>query len=325
MDRFFILLFVFVIFYIIIYNFRDPINADLQTRQNETVAKPARPEHPPPLKRPEPIPVDPSVPKKLLDFLEKEQIPYLKFGKLLRLYGQVIYGIEIEWQGNIEVWQRLVKVLPNIGYYPAFAAVNKVVDIAENTIAIKSQISVSEDDPREMLYLDEPSPDEIIQKAMALDEARLQERVDSELKDREKMIVEGSYYGDVEIPDIDWDPNRPSLELQDQNLIAFYPTPHSWQVPAFWSYGAVDCVPDHEEVLVTLKGWEERYGARIIFFAFKYMELMVDKAPQTKEEALQLAYEQSEFCPDLYQMKFSTPEELAGCLLKAIRWEFWWD
>jgi len=325
MDGFLILFFAFVVFYIFIYHISKQTNADLQIRQNETVAKPAKPKPPLSPKRPEPIPEDPNIPTKLLDFLEKEQIPYLKFGKLLRLYGQVIYGIEIEWQGNIEAWQILVNVMPDIGYYPAFAAVNKVIDIAENAIAIRSRISVSDDDPREMLYLDDPSPDEIIQKAISLDKDRLQEKISSELMGREKKIAEGSYPGDVEIPENDRDPYAPSQELQDQNLIAFYPTPHSWQVPAFWSYGAIDCVPDHEEVLVTLKGWEERYGARIIFFAFKYMELMVDKAPQTKEEALRLAYEQSEFCPDLYQMQFSTPEELAGYMLEAIRWEFWWD
>ena len=298
----------------------------MQSGQNNSGAKPTKLTHPySPPKRPEPIPEDPNVPKTLLDFLEKEEIPYLKFGKLLRLYGQVIYGIEIEARGNIEAWQKLVKVLPEIGYYPAFAAVNKVIHIDENTFAIESQISVSSDEPQESLYLSDPSPDEIIQKAIEYDEDRFHETISSDLSNREKMIAEGDYYGDVEIPENNRDPDVPSIELQEQNLIAFYPTPYSWQVPAFWSYGAIDCVPDHEEVLVTLKRWEERYGARIIFFAFKYMELMVEKQPQSNEEALHLAFEQSEFCVDLYQMQFTTPEELAGYLLEAIRWEFWWD
>ncbi|GAA1571067.1 DUF4253 domain-containing protein [Actinomadura kijaniata] len=74
-----------------------------------------------------------------------------------------------------------------------------------------------------------------------------------------------------------------------------------------------------------VRGWEDRFGARVIGLGFNTLELSVAAPPVTIRHALQVAAEHWAFCPDIL---FQGPGTLAG-YAEEIRgkhwWSFWWD
>ncbi|TDB87813.1 DUF4253 domain-containing protein [Actinomadura sp. KC216] len=74
-----------------------------------------------------------------------------------------------------------------------------------------------------------------------------------------------------------------------------------------------------------LRGWEDRFGARVVGLGFNTLELSVAAPPITTRHAVQVAAEHWTFCPDIL---FQGPGTLAG-YAEEIRgktnWSFWWD
>ncbi|GAA4241306.1 DUF4253 domain-containing protein [Actinomadura meridiana] len=74
-----------------------------------------------------------------------------------------------------------------------------------------------------------------------------------------------------------------------------------------------------------LRGWEDRFGARVVALGFNTLELSVAAPPVTTRHAVQVAAEHWAFCPDIL---FQGPGTLAG-YAEEIRgktnWSFWWD
>ncbi|MCP9955972.1 DUF4253 domain-containing protein [Actinomadura madurae] len=74
-----------------------------------------------------------------------------------------------------------------------------------------------------------------------------------------------------------------------------------------------------------LRGWEDRFGARVIGLGFNTLELSVAAPPVTTRHAVHVAAEHWAFCPDIL---FQGPGTLAG-YAEEIRgktnWSFWWD
>ncbi|GAA4088874.1 MULTISPECIES: DUF4253 domain-containing protein [Actinomadura] len=74
-----------------------------------------------------------------------------------------------------------------------------------------------------------------------------------------------------------------------------------------------------------VRGWEDRFGARVVGLGFNTLELSVAAPPVTARHALHVAAEHWAFCPDIL---FQGPGTLAG-YAEEIRgktwWSFWWD
>ncbi|RFS81141.1 DUF4253 domain-containing protein [Actinomadura spongiicola] len=74
-----------------------------------------------------------------------------------------------------------------------------------------------------------------------------------------------------------------------------------------------------------LRGWEDRFGARVVALGFNTLELSVAAPPITTRHAVHVAAEHWAFCPDIL---FQGPGTLAG-YAEEIRgktnWSFWWD
>ena len=74
-----------------------------------------------------------------------------------------------------------------------------------------------------------------------------------------------------------------------------------------------------------LRGWEERFGARVVGLGFNTLDLSVAAPPVTTRHAVHVAAEHWAFCPDIL---FQGPGTLAG-YAEEIRgkthWSFWWD
>ncbi|MBO2452704.1 DUF4253 domain-containing protein [Actinomadura barringtoniae] len=74
-----------------------------------------------------------------------------------------------------------------------------------------------------------------------------------------------------------------------------------------------------------VRGWEDRFGARVVAMGFNTLELSVAAPPVTVRHAVHVAAEHWAFCPDIL---FQGPGTLAG-YAEEIRgkthWSFWWD
>ncbi|MFA1550536.1 DUF4253 domain-containing protein [Actinomadura chokoriensis] len=74
-----------------------------------------------------------------------------------------------------------------------------------------------------------------------------------------------------------------------------------------------------------LRGWEDRFGARVVGLGFNTLELSIAAPPVTTRHAVHVAAEHWAFCPDIL---FQGPGTLAG-YAEEIRgkthWSFWWD
>ncbi|HEY0625945.1 MAG TPA: DUF4253 domain-containing protein [Allosphingosinicella sp.] len=112
------------------------------------------------------------------------------------------------------------------------------------------------------------------------------------------------------------------LELVPLLLV---PAQQGWQVPAHVKFGDFNaCPPPHVHV-AALRAWQERYGAELVSLGGATMELRVKKRPKTREEAVELAWEQYRYCPDIVTQGVGDIYPLAAVLMASDWWYFWWD
>jgi len=282
------------------------LRLNLQNKENSNTAR-IKPSVSP-LQRPAPIPEDPADPQKILQFLQNNEILFEEFGKIGRVHGKLMYGILVEEGQKDSTWTKLTETLPEIGCWPVFAA--------QNVYSIQ-------DTPPEFAYTNDAHPEDIIRRAKKQPFEQFLTKIEDSLADRLDLIDKGEYWGAVHLPDPETVPHKNSITPASR-LIAFAPTPHSWQAPAYFSMDNQLSMKD-EEMLVVLRHWEDLYGAKVYFFTPTVMELRTSRRPESEQEALQLAYEQSHFCGDLYQAQYLNPEELAADLMQKYVWKFWWD
>jgi len=74
-----------------------------------------------------------------------------------------------------------------------------------------------------------------------------------------------------------------------------------------------------------LRGWEDRFGIRVIGLGFNTLDVSVAAPPRTYEHALHVAAEHWAFCPDTVTQGPGDLEGYAAQILGATTWSFWWD
>jgi hypothetical protein len=103
------------------------------------------------------------------------------------------------------------------------------------------------------------------------------------------------------------------------------PTPRSWEVPAYLSFGGWNECPGPEEHVALLRYWQENYGADIITLSSDVIECTVSRPPTERAQALALAWEQFVYCSDIVYQGTETLSSLAATLCGGKTWFFWWD
>jgi len=103
------------------------------------------------------------------------------------------------------------------------------------------------------------------------------------------------------------------------------PTPRSWEVPAYLSFGEWNECPGPEEHVALLRYWHENYGADVITLWNDVIECTVGRPPTEREQALALAWEQFVYCSDIVLQGTGTLASLAAILCGGKTWFFWWD
>lgn len=182
-------------------------------------------------------------------------------------------------------------------------------------------------DTRQIVEEDGLSPDQALERASILDtekwlaDAATQRKTDAE-EDPELLNEVGTW------PDIA--PGRTKLETHldvpdNRVYLAVFRTDASWKVPALllWSSFNYDMGPDLHTAMH--RRWNKLYGSEVVSVTGSVIQCHVSRPPQTKEEAMRLAWEQYYYCPDIVSQGVGTVSDLAATLLNADIWYFWWD
>jgi len=77
-----------------------------------------------------------------------------------------------------------------------------------------------------------------------------------------------------------------------------------------------------------LRSWEDRFGARLLRLGFASLQLLVERPPQTNDQALRVAAELFDVSSELRRSDgegVSSVREMAKEIQGKPIWRFWWD
>ena len=103
------------------------------------------------------------------------------------------------------------------------------------------------------------------------------------------------------------------------------PTPNSWEVPAYFSFGNWNECPAPEEHVALLRYWNEKFGVELITLTNDVLECTVAAPPTENDAALKLARQQFIYCSDIVYQGTETLSALGAALKNGTTWYFWWD
>ena len=131
----------------------------------------------------------------------------------------------------------------------------------------------------------------------------------------DELAEEGDLTGEIAGSDAFW-----GYKYSSGIIVAEIPTKNPWEVFAWLPFGGWNECPDTPELMAISKYWYEKYGAKPAVVTHDVLEYKLPK-PVNKEAALDLAMEQSGFCPDIEE----GPAVVAAALAESTVWSFWWD
>lgn len=102
------------------------------------------------------------------------------------------------------------------------------------------------------------------------------------------------------------------------------PTPHSWEIPAYFLFGGWNFIASPAQMVAVAKYWHERWGAEICGICQESLEFRVARKPPSHEEAVALLREHYLFCSEI-ELDQDALEEMAADLRVMDYWFFWWD
>lgn len=171
------------------------------------------------------------------------------------------------------------------------------------------------------------SPDQALEKALAVDpstwlnEAAAQREADAKV-DPEILNDVGTW---PLVP-----PSRTKIETHlkvpgNRVYLGTFRTDSSWKIPALllWSSFNYDMGPDIHSAIH--RRWTSLHGSEIVSVTGDVIQCHVSRPPETREEAMKLAWEHYYYCPDIVSQGVGTVSALAATLLNADTWYFWWD
>jgi hypothetical protein len=111
----------------------------------------------------------------------------------------------------------------------------------------------------------------------------------------------------------------------DNAYIGLADISESWMLPAFLRFGGWNECASPDAQCSIMRYWQEKYGAEILSVSDDVIECTVKNPPQTRAEAMKLAWEQYLYCADIVDQGTQTVSNLGALLLNANLWFFWWD
>ena len=107
--------------------------------------------------------------------------------------------------------------------------------------------------------------------------------------------------------------------------IVLVPTDDPTTIPAHLRWGNFNGCPSPEYHVAALRHWRDRYGAELVGMDLGTLNVRVTRKPGTREEALDLARLQYDYCSDIVDQGVESISALAAMLMAHEWWYFWWD
>ncbi len=108
-------------------------------------------------------------------------------------------------------------------------------------------------------------------------------------------------------------------------FIAYVPTDDPTLIPLHLRFGDWNACPSPFIHAAAARSWAPRFGARILTMTGDVIEYEVSRPPQSEAEAMELAWQQYLYCPDIVDQGVGSVATLAKALQTSSRWYFWWD
>lgn len=112
---------------------------------------------------------------------------------------------------------------------------------------------------------------------------------------------------------------------KEEVAIALLRVRQPWEVFATLMWGGWNACADAANHCAVHRRWYKKYGAEVVSVTGDCVQCWVARPPATQEEALQLAWEQYAYCPDIVLQGTETVSALAAALMVSEFWYFWWE
>jgi hypothetical protein len=147
----------------------------------------------------------------------------------------------------------------------------------------------------------------------------------SQPEDLSAPVGEWPSLPDVNIPGLTIATDIVKERFLEKVYILLLPAKHGWGVPAYLRWGNWNACPPPEYHCAALRKWHGRYGAELVGISGDTLNLRVTSRPGTREEAMALAREQYQYCPDIVDQGVGSISALAATRMATDWWYFWWD
>lgn len=114
-------------------------------------------------------------------------------------------------------------------------------------------------------------------------------------------------------------------EIKPEVFLGLAKIAEPWQLPAALSYGGWNECPEAETHCAFFRKWQAEFGAEIVGMSGDVVECVVKNPPQTKEAAMDLAWQQYWYCSDIVEQGCGSVSNLGATLINSDYWYFWWD
>lgn len=233
--------------------------------------------------------------------------------------GQDVWVADGGRSGTVELWRMVRGVHQHTGLWPFLltAGADMLPDLVH--------FAAGEADLGELARGEALDSDDVLREMAAM--AAGEDEDDDEAGEFEGELDESTYDKEVRavrpavLDDVDG-----RLQRDQPHRLALIEAAHGWEIPArlAWS-GAANYDLSGAHHLAVLRRWGQRYGAELLTLGFDTIELLVDRPPAAKDEALAVAREQFAYCPDIVWQGLETIGALAATQARSRLWYFWWD
>ncbi len=254
--------------------------------------------------------------RSLAAFLQQQDVDTSGLSRFCTTPAGAIYTLTPAGTDALAMWHTLRGLSQSIGYWPVMSP--PLATLGYDGPAVEDLIA----------YLQSGAIGRVIAAAEKIDpESWLERRlaVDAEIADEDGDDLEG-YRKELEGTwPIAAQPRTQFIITDTTPLeLRLVPTTVPWHVPAFYRYGGAS-TPQPEEHVALLRYWFETCEAEMLDYRGDLIEMYVRRPPQSRDEALTLAWKHYGYCPDVVVQGAGTVATLAATLLQARAWSFWWD
>lgn len=231
-------------------------------------------------------------------------------------------GIALPGERAVEAWMRLRRVVEILGAYPLILGTR--ADVERHADALRYR----KDTPQQVIAASadvDPNPKAWFAE-LVMHERQWHADNGHDPDEARGFPEVGDWPEEPEESDgfsIPFDIN--TMDPHPEVLIALVPTELPWTVPAYLALGGWNDCPPAAKHCAMWKLWGETYGAWPVGASNDVVEFLVERPPETREAALELAWGQYGYCHDIVDQGTGTLAKLASALLDGQTWFFWWD